>query len=142
VHPSREGKGDRDMSDYAYPNKTRRVAIYHKKQVKWRNESKTGFFERRDYLNPRDQLIRAYVRESLPQSNDQPSASFANNQWVVVINYRPGINPDDVVEFEGKTLRVKYVDEFEAKKTELKLVCEEISGADEGGPRHYARWDP
>lgn len=27
MHPSREGKGDRDMSDYAYPNKTRRVAI-------------------------------------------------------------------------------------------------------------------
>jgi len=130
------------MSDYAFPNKTRRVAIYHKKQVKWRNEAKSGVYERRDYLNPKNQLIRAYVRESLPQSNEQSNASFAGNQWVVVVNYRPGIKPDDVVEFEGKALRVKYVDEFESKKTELKLICEEISEPDCGGPRHYARWDP
>jgi head-tail adaptor len=132
------------MSDYAYPNKTRQISIFKSKTVRVRNENKGGTFVQRDYLNPKDQFIHAYIREDIPQSNEQSNASFRNNRWIVVINYRKGIERDYFVEYkdggETRVIRILAVDEFEGKHTELKLICEEVPTPAESGARHYARW--
>jgi hypothetical protein len=132
------------MSDYAYPNKTRLVSIYRSRTVTVRGESRKGTFLQRNYLNPKDQFIHAYIREDIPQTNEQANASFKGNRWTVVINWRKGVAPDDFIEFpdegETRTMRILAIDEFEGKHTELKLTCEEIPDPPECGKRIYARW--
>lgn len=132
------------MSDYAYPNKTRLVSIYRSRTVTVRGEARKGTFLQRRYLNPKDQFIHAYMRELIPQTNEQPGASFKGNAWIVVINWRKDVLEHDFIECSDKgeirTFEIQKKDEFEGKHTELKLICEEIPDPPECGKRIYARW--
>jgi head-tail adaptor len=121
------------MSDYAFPRKDHKIQIYSEKKILWRNESKKGTYLKRVYLNQKDMPFWAYIRQNVAQTNDQSDATFPGNRYLIVINYRDGVKADDFVKWGDKVLKILSTDEFEGKKTELKLSCQEIDVEKDSG---------
>lgn len=113
-------------SDYLYPKKDRMVRIYRSKQVRWRNESAQGQYMEKHYLHPRDEYVRAYVRQIAESNGTDQSFSMPSDRFLVAIGYRSLGEGPHYVEWQGKTLKVLSSDAYEHRGKEIKLTCQLI----------------
>lgn len=111
-----------DFNGYAYPLKDRQVKIFKltKRKDLLDRENEINV---KEYQHPENQNLQAYVRQIVARESYEQEVHQTLNEYLVVINYREGINENCYVEFKGKTMRVKSVDNYEDRGLEMKLIC-------------------
>lgn len=114
------------MSDYAYPLKDRQIKLYYAKNVTWKNAHAYGTYQEKKYVHPKDESLRAYVRQIVANNQENSDAVIIADRYLVVINYRDLPRGQYYVEWKNKVLKVLNIDEFEGRNLELKLECQVI----------------
>lgn len=114
------------MREYAYPNKDRQIKLYYGKQCTWRNANSYGTYLEKRYVHPKDEFIRAYVRQIVANNQVGTDAVINADRFLVVINYRELPKGQYYIEFKGRVLKVLNIDGYECRDIELKLECQSI----------------
>lgn len=111
---------------YAYPQKDRLVKIYFQKPVKWVNKYGSGTFYEKRYVHPKDEHLRAYVRQIVAENKISDEATYPADRFLVVINWRDLPKGQYYIEWGNKTLKVLNKDEYEGRREEIKFETQEV----------------
>lgn len=114
------------MVKYAYPLKDRQIKLYYGKTITWRNGHGTGTYLEKKYVHPKDAFLKAYVRQSVANNQENSDAVIIADRYLVVINYRELPRGQYYIEWKNKVLKVLNIDEYEGRNVELKLECQVI----------------
>ena len=114
-----------DYNGYQYPNKDRRVKIF--KIIKKRYPLEHTEVMTKEYLHPVEQSLHAYVRQIVSKEEFTSEAHKDSSNYLVVINFRDGIDLDCYIEFKGITLKAVGIDGYEQRGLEIKITCQVIT---------------
>ena len=112
-----------DYNGYAYPMKDRKIKIFKLTRRKSLLDRENEIIVK-EYQHPQEKFLSAYVRQIVAKESYEQDVHQSVDEYLIVINYREGINENCYIEFKNKTLRVKSVDNYEDRGLESKLVCQ------------------
>ena len=119
---------------FKYEKKNRLVKIYRQRPIRWKNEYGQGQYLDKHYIHPKDKFIHACVQ--------QIRANLYDDRFQFVIGYRKLDEGQYYIEFDGETYKVIDIDQYDMRKTEMKIVCQKISVDDTIYKKvSYERWD-
>lgn len=115
-----------DYNGYQYPNKDRRVKIFKIIKKRYPQDPHNEVIVK-EYLHPAAKSLCAYVRQLVSKEEFTSEAHKDSSNYLVVINFREGIDLDCYVEFKDKTMKAVGVDGYEQRDLELKITCQVIT---------------
>lgn len=127
---------------FKYQDKNRLIRIYRQRPIRWKNEYGQGQYLNKHYIHPKDKFVHACVQQIRASVYDDKTANIPADRFQFVIGYRKLDEGQYYIEFNNETYKVIEIDQYDMRKTEIKIVCQKISVDDTIYKKvSYERWD-